>query len=352
MSSDRGLKGIILVANPTHYLNALEYVFKNPNVRYSIAVVTEYIPGVDVVDESIGGYEWENKYVLDLRKCEHAPSAWQTWKECFAFLREVCDQVNPNQIVVGNLGDWVFYSFLLKSKWGKRAKVVALDDGIPSINILEKRAKGKYYANYHWPSFRIIAKIFAAFGFVLPLRRPLRDVSFFSLFDIRQKKSSELTVNSYEYIKSKMSHSKAPKKDTVYFVGSHIVDRNLVDKEVFIDSLKKAIKFFEGKEFYYIHHRGESPSLKEGIREVCNTIEFDGPLELVFLKESLPEIISGHFSSALFTLSRIYDRKVLAFLFREDQILGSDIESSEEILRIQRYIVTDPFVNHQNLDAL
>ena len=154
-----------------------------------------------------------------------------------------------------------------------------------------------------------------------------------------------MTINNYAWTASHVIEH--PNNGQAYFIGSHLPDRKVVSAEDYLSSIRliKAKTESEGYQFKYIHHRGESREIREKLSEITDTIEFDLPLELALMDVPRPDLILGHFSSALFTLSRLYkSSRIKAYLFEENKIIGSIFESKNYILSVQRAIEKDPVI--------
>lgn len=340
---------LFLVANPTQYLNAVEFSHITPGFEDSIVIVTEYTKGIEEINKLDAAQKWKQVFLLDLKTLPNPAANWRSWQSCWRFIKTSFNKTKPNELVIGNLGDAIFYSFYLQHK-RKVASITALDDGTPTLNLIDARLQGAFYRTYHWRGLRILLKSILAFNTFLPRYSPPKSVTFFSLFNLELNRGDTFIQNNYSWLRSKIKSSGS--ENRIYFVGSHIVDRHLVSESDFLDSLVQVKNLAEesGNELVYVHHRGESESVRNKIAERLKTIEFDQPLEFVFVASPMPKGFMGHFSSALFTLSRLYPVPVKAFLFPEDHIVGSSIESRDDIICIQRAIQSDNSIEARALD--
>lgn len=187
-------------------------------------------------------------------------------------------------------------------------------------------------------------------GQVFPLRSPPRHLRFFTLFNFPVRPDDELITNNYPWTRSLVSAQEAC--SGAWFIGSHLVDRHLISEEVYLDSVRFVKDFAEsrGEKFIYIHHRSESQAIKDNLMQICTTKEFFRPLELSFLDQPRPKLLLGHFSSALFTMSRIYPEcSVTAFLFPEDEVIGTSFEPRDYVLRVQDALRRDDIIDTINL---
>jgi len=338
-----------VVVNPSHYLNAIEYVYQQGGKDDHIAIMTRHTKGIQEIDKLGVEGMWSEIYRMEWEN----PGDYRSDKEFFtrsqAFLHQTFEKCAPDEIIVGNLVDGNLYPFILKIKNNVSA-ITVLDDGTPTLNVADKRNGGNFYQAYHFRSLRILAKNILYQKIFPPAYRPPRNITFFSLFNFPLPEGDKLINNDYSWVRSKVKEN--PQTNEFLFIGSHIVDRKLVTEENYLWSLKKVMEDVSGTglEFKYVHHRSESDHMKKKISEICNTTEFNMPLELMFLDKPRPAMFAGHFSSALFTLSRIFPAlEIRAYLFPEKMILGSEYESREYILRVQKALETDATTKHKYL---
>ncbi len=342
-------KRLFVVVNPSHYLNAIEYVYQQGGGDDHIAIMTRHTKGIEGINQLGTDGMWSELYRLEWEK----PSDYKSDREFFtrsqAFLEGTFNKCQPDEIIVGNLVDGNLYPFILKVK-NKVSAITVLDDGTPTLNVADKRGQGKFYNAYHFRSLRILAKNILYQGILPPAYRPPGKITFFSMFDFPVRGGDKLVHNNYTWVQSKVKQH--PQTDEFLFIGSHIVDRKLVSEENYLWSLKKVMEDVSGSglHFKYVHHRSESKHMRERISEICETTEFNMPLELMFLDKPRPAIFAGHFSSAMFTLARIFPEiEMRSYLFAEHMILGSEYESKNYILRVQKALETDTKVKHKHL---
>lgn len=345
-------KRLFIIVNPTQYLNAIEYINQQGCSEDHLVIITPYYSGIQAINKLGTSKFWTSVELLNTSQYKQHSSDYLFWKDSWKFLNRVYRDIKPQSIVVGNIIDGFIYPLILKEK-RRLTEIVVLDDGTPTLGVLDKRINGGFYSAYNFRSWRIVLKYIVYLKFLPLLYCPPKKLTFFTLFNISGPRQDKLIVNRYDWIKSKIDNHEA--NCEALFIGSHLVDRGVVSKNDYLNSLlliKSDLKS-EGKEMIYVHHRGESLEMREAIAKICPTKDFDQPLEFYFLNHSKPEIIAGHFSSALFTLSRIYNSvSIRAYLFTENQILGSEYESKKYILQVQKKLEEDLNVDSRSLSDL
>lgn len=345
------MKRLIIVLNPTHYLNAAEYVHSLDGGENHILVLTRFSKGIEAID-ALGAHKLFTKiHRVEMVAKDQIHSDVSFWRKNFDILKPIFQELNPDEIVVGNLVDNNIYPLILWAK-SRISKLTLLDDGTPSLNLAHTRFNGTFRKVYHNRNYKNVLKHLYTFKWLLHFKSLPNKVSFFSLFELDVRQPDELIANDYAWVQSKVS--KIINDEIVYFIGSHIVDRKLLGEKDYLNSIIEVKKYYQekGKSLIYIHHRGESEHMKAEVSKLCKTISFDLPLELAFLEEKKPYEFAGHFSSALFTLSRIYrDSKVRAFLFSDNKIKGTSNEPKDYILRLQKTIQSDSKIEVELLSS-
>lgn len=291
---------------------------------------------------------WQKEYIYDMPLKHEVHSNKVFWKGCFDYLCSQFDELNPDEVVVGNLADNNIYPFLLKKR-KKIQQITVLDDGTPTLEIARSLQQGFFRKTYHVKSVKNILKYISFFNLWLPLISIPRKLTFYTLFNIELRPEDTLIPNKYNWVRRRVKEKETTRE--LLFIGSHIVDRNLVSEADYYDSLKivSDIAQKEGLDFVYVHHRGESEKIRNYIQENYKTREFSLPLELAYLDESRPICFAGHFSTALFSLSRIYDVEMRAYLFPDSKIIGSQHESASYIRYLQNVIERDSYIHSSRL---
>jgi hypothetical protein len=345
-------KRLFIIFNPTHYINSVEYIdYLNINGTNHLLVVSEFVEAIKELIENHGSNLWASIYVEDIKKYKTPSSHWQTWRLMYKLINETYLKIFPDELILGNIGDPLLYSIALKAS--KRIRFVALDDGIPSINILRTRNANRFFFKYHILSFRYTIRLFLASNHFLFFCSQPKKIVFFTMFKLDGAIRDICIFNQYSYLKSKIC-SKI-ENNLAYFVGTQIVDKGIVSKNTYLNSLKSIVNELkkEVKNVYYLPHRAESDFMMNEIQRILPIKKINVPLEFAFLSNSSPKIIAGNFSSALFTLSRLYNKvEIRSYVFNENLILGSKIETKQDIINIQDELCKDPFIKSFKLDKI
>lgn len=134
------------------------------------------------------------------------------------------------------------------------------------------------------------------------------DVNFFSFFDLKQKKDETIILNEFKNLKKKFKLSKKY-DDKVYLLGQPIYNKEISEDD-FLIHLKKILDFYKNKKMIYLKHRYETPT--QNIKNMLDEYEVaivqnEYPIELEFLiRGEYPTNITGFFSTAIYTLSRMF----------------------------------------------
>jgi hypothetical protein len=126
--------------------------------------------------------------------------------------------------------------------------------------------------------------------------------TFFTIFDIENEESIK---NGYLFFNKYINKKNVINK--VYFIGQHLIEANIMTKEIYRDELSKIIDFYKGKEFIYILHRSQKEYI---IKELANELGFkykrlDNLIELEMINSmEIPSNFATFYSTAIMTLPR------------------------------------------------
>ncbi len=342
------IKRLFVVTNPTQYLNAVEYVYQQGNEDDHMVIITPFSNGIEELNKIGANSFWKSVHFLDTQPYRNTNDR-KFWKVRSDFLYSACREVQPSELVVGNLIDSIIYPFVLR-KAKKIKSITVLDDGTPTLGVASKRKKRNFYSTYHFLSWTLLIKTLFYLKTFPPLHFPPKVLTFFTLFNISIRDGDKIITNDFKWLKTKVKNRQV--KDEALFIGANLVDKGLVSECVYLRSLqiiKQEIEF-EGMKFAYCHHRGESARMRSAVKKICKTVDFHMPLELALLDCSKPVLVAGHFTSALFTLSRIYPTlPCRAYLFSEKQLQGSKYEPHDYLLMVQQTLEDDARIEARKL---
>ena len=307
-----------------------------------MVIVTLFYGGFSELNELGASKHWSSYEVLDTTEYKKNKDERNCRVDSWNLLESAYRNLAPDELVVGNLIDSLFLPFVLNKK-KQIQRITVLDDGTPTLGVAAKRKHGGFYSEYHLRSPRLLLKYLFYLRTFPPLFSPPKHLNFFSMFDLPFAGGDRLSINDFQWLQTRKTEQPVIENEVV-FIGSNIVDKGLVAEADFLNSLAdiRAELNNRGLRLTYCHHRGESDNMRGKVREICDTEDFDAPLELTYLNRPRPGMILGHFSSALFTLSRIYPEvRVCASLFETHQILGSEFEPHDYLLLVQETIRQD-----------
>lgn len=328
---------LFIISNPTQYLNAIELVTQFPNrfTNNKLVVITDFTEGIERIDQILAKSYWDEKKMIPLRSSGYAPSDWRSWRHAYLAATEYIKTITYDQLVLGNLGDPLIYA-ILQTVYNPAIKPVVVDDGTPTINILACRRQGLDFKRFHSPRGIQLIKSLLAFRFYIGFKKPLKSYEFFTLFPAEASNQDIVVLNKMLTLKSFYQNQSINQK-IVYFVGSQIVDKGMVDEMLYLNALKNIVADFQsrGKQVQYIIHRSQSKAFQNKVSEIVETISFNLPLEFALRDREVPGTFAGFFSTALFTLNAIHSKSnVIAFEFPSQALHDSKLESIQDVLAI------------------
>jgi len=134
-------------------------------------------------------------------------------------------------------------------------------------------------------------------------------MNLFTIYDFENKYLNQNIIkNNFNFINTKIDE-KFNSNQNIYFIGSNMVENDMLDEDYFFDILKKILKYYgTNKPIIYIPHRREQEYKLKKIEELDVQIKLiDVPIEIYFLLNQIkPNHIASFASTALYTLSKIY----------------------------------------------
>ncbi|OAM13632.1 hypothetical protein AZK46_00235 [Acinetobacter baumannii] len=193
----------------------------------------------------------------------------------------------------------------------KAKKNVILDDGSASI-VIANQLNDSEFLRKKLPSWYDIL-----------LRRSIsleytKNAFFFTAYNEINWPNNKTIFNGYSALKKKI---KAEEKNLdILFIGSPI-GKELVSKEKERDLILAMIQFYSHKKVLYAVHRFEDLLyLQNEFKDMSlNFIRFDTAIEVALLQKGLyPRVVSSFCSSALVTLSTLYNCHAEALVIPHD----------------------------------
>jgi hypothetical protein len=226
---------------------------------------------------------------------------------------------NVDLVFIGEIRSWYMrqYCNILKNKG-----CYLLDDGTATITMQEILIKNQSY--YMLKSFKF--KIKLLFNYLILLlffRRFYRlnsNINLFTCFNIEKCFSEQIIdKHNFSYLKS-VASKKRILPSIAYFFGGVEDSENILAEEILFNELIKVKKYYDsqGISMIYIPHRREKSQKIRKIREAigCKILYFSYPAEVEFiLTHEMPEYIGSFCSTALYTVSIMFDYKNKSLAF-------------------------------------
>lgn len=240
-----------------------------------------------------------------------------------------------NNLFIGHVEEFSNKLFICNIKY---RTLFALDDGAATINhnllYVDRITHFKLFnANKVKDLFKLlIIKIFL-------LKTDINvTLNWFSVFDFEPTNKALLINHNFEYIKNK--YSLVTKKDTnTYFIGSNLLNANIIKNEnTYVTYLETLFKSFNYEKIYYIPHRLEDIDKIKGLlnKYSIELLSLDNTIELSFLENDIyPNNIISFYSTALFTLSKLFSETTINFIALPSEILNENFTSKVET--VQKY---------------
>jgi hypothetical protein len=240
------------------------------------------------------------------------------------------------KVFIGEFRSWYHRAFLdvLSPKQN-----FLLDDGNITIELQKKYIPQKKHLLFNTfteekersRSLRIILKqnyfrIMLLFLKGIEKNKENQDIHLFTCFDLEPyNQTQKIVVNSFSYLK-KLNKKKCVDKSLVYFFGANLSELDLLSRDLEFSLLEKIIRYYKNKnkKLVYISHRREDTKKLELAHDKfdIDILTFNYPVEIQFLlMDTLPYGISSFISTALFTVSKVFDfDSVDAFHLPIDQL--------------------------------
>ncbi len=206
-----------------------------------------------------------------------------------------------------------------------------LDDG--SVTIEVQKNYLKEIEKYNSEKSRSKRK-YILYNFFF-LKAPKRKViDLFTMFDLKPHPGQKVIQNNFKALASKIINiDDHANSNTVFFIGSNIVERGIVNDKYFFECIEYIVNFYKANEknIIYLPHRRENEKKLLTMKNQFG-IEVLYPsdlIELYFLNKKIwPKHIASFYSTALYSLKKIYKcREVDVFKLDFTQ-LNKEFQSS------------------------
>ncbi len=229
-----------------------------------------------------------------------------------------CEKLNVNKCFI--LDDGI-YTLELQRKFFSRGNYLQTSD------ILDKNIEKSFIKRS-----KNFLKLFAI-NYIFGLKESKKfTYNLFTCYNLKAHPNQIVVSHKFNFIKSKNSFFKF-NKNIIYFYGSPLSEIKIVKFDTEIYMLEKILSFYleKGKKLFYIPHRGDSEKKLFYIKKIGIEIkEFDSVAEIEpIISKNIPSGIASFFSTALFTLSKIYDyESIISFKIPQNLIIREDKKES------------------------
>lgn len=303
---------LFVILNPYQYYNALEFIEQHQSIINSkILLLSEPKQGmVNEINKIFQFDNWDKVYNFDYSKYK-SPTTLKARNSLFKVANVLVKEHNIDNLVLGHFGIDLCYALAHKHK--KRMKSIwALDDGIPTLKIMESRHLNNDYKSLHKQSLKETIKTFLKFNMLLFSKKPLKKVKFFTIYNEKAGFNDEITINTSRKLKNFISVKNINPK-LVFFVGSVYIKKGSISKKNYISLIKQFKNFMneQDKQVIYIPHRYETDEELALIQEIMPIKKSKLAIELMLGQlDELPAEITGFYSSVFFVINKILPKEV------------------------------------------
>lgn len=210
-----------------------------------------------------------------------------------------------DKIFIGSFVSWTMKVAIINIKHNS---VFLLDDGVQTITYQKYFYNNSSLEN----NYRLLYK--KLLGMILNLRINNENLklNLFTCFDLKPNDPNQKIIkHQFSFLKLE---NKSTSSDTVYFIGSNLSGSKIISQNEVLKALYNIKKYYQKQnlKFLYIAHRLDDEKKLKRINEDLGIpiIKFNNILEIEFINMStLPLRIASFFSTALYTLSKIFNIK-------------------------------------------
>ena len=300
VSSRELKKNLFIVASPLQLINAIEarYHFKTSDnilvlMYNSLLNNTDFNQKKSLLVEE----DWDEVIYYDLGKIAKKKRFFEQVKLIKQFQRYK-------------------YSYLFSGDFGTIQQalmanlnienIYLLDDGTASIVIYEKLKDKQFFKKI--PFFKKL-KLYRYL--LMNLKFKIQEnINFFTIYNLEPLAHMHVVQHNFAYLKQNQL-KRCEKNDVIYILGQNISENAIINKEIYLKYLEKIKDKFKGKIIYKPHRSEEITDAYNYLISEHFLIDNDisqGPIETSFINNHIyPSIIISFFSSALFSLDKIFD---------------------------------------------
>ena len=307
---------LFVIRSPFQLICAIEAAnyFKSKN-NILVIIYTDNNKNSEQINETLTLFKWKN--IIYINKKQSKKSKYLEYVKLLFKLRKI----QFDKVFVGDFGN--IQQMVIANIEG--ATPYLLDDGTFTINYHKNVFNPKIKKKQKQPS--LIKRLrFMVLGLNTKVEYK---INYFTVFKLSPHKNEQIITHDLPYFRKKYFQDKLNKIKEVYFLGMNLTQYKLMSDDEYVTLIKKIIKYYNGKKITYYPHRNETISerLKQLSSDYFILEKSTGPIEIrLILEGNQPAHIASFFSTALYTLSRIFkNSETTAF-----KINLSSLEKSEQ----------------------
>ena len=235
--------------------------------------------------------------------------------ENIATMRHIANSINPNEIIL-------------------------IDEGFAVLNTIAEKIKSMN-GKFKGLLLRDCMKEFLAkkmFGYKI---QSLKNVVYFSSYQIDSENTIKIVRNTYEKLRLDLSKQKTVKQ--VLFLGQPMIEHSYMTKDAYFDCMRQIKHYYSSSDFVYCPHRDEHPSnLEQLSSDLGLKIKYSQlPIEYRLTKEkNLPEIIAAFYSSALQNIYHMFNGMIMieSFKIHSSDFVCENKKTLDEIENCYNYL--------------
>lgn len=210
-------------------------------------------------------------------------------------------KIKLDNLFIGEFRSDIMWLFVTNAKY---INSYLLDDGSHTIHLQNNTFNNLLHYN---KGINSVKKNLLKIAFLNGLNRKV--INLFTIYDFKNKYLNQNIIkNNFNFINTRIDNE-FKSNQNIYFIGTNMVENNMLEEDYFFIMLKKIIKYYgKNKTIIYIPHRREKKDKLKNVEKLNIQIKsINLPIEIYFLLNQIkPNHIASFASTALYTLSKIY----------------------------------------------
>ncbi len=276
-------KSLLFIESPLQLLNAYEAVsyFNLENYSYIVrlsdneASDKQIINLLKLLNIDKGNIKYLHIRTINRTLYDYCQLVFYKYKYLF--------EINIDKIFIGNYESG-FFNLIMKQF--NRESIILLDDGAKTLSIQSNFTNSINY-------------------------------NLFTMYKMKALENQSIFINSYKKIFADRKELSI-KRDEILFLGTKLSEVGIIEEKYYINLIKNICNYYADKKIIYIVHRGETKEKlnKIEINKNISIKQLDYPIELYGLYEKeIPFKVSSFYSTAIFTMNKIYNLEAECFRF-------------------------------------